>query len=70
VCLVSGLCFTEKERNGARGGERNSQTGLLLCGLKRRPFPGASVGSSTQSLNLPSVPMEAMRLGWTVGGSQ
>lgn len=69
VCRVSGLCFIEKERKGARDGERSSKTGLLLCGLKRRPFPGASVGSSTQSLNFPSVPIEAMRLGWMVGGS-
>ena len=70
VCLVSGLCFTEKERKGARAGERNSQTGLLFWELKRRPVPGASVGSSTQILKRPSMPMEAMRLGWMVGGNQ
>lgn len=63
VCRVSGLCLIEKERKGARDGERRSKTGLLLCELKRLPLPGASVGSSTHSLNLPSVPMEAIRLG-------
>lgn len=63
VCRVSGLCLIEKERKGARDGARSSQTGLLLCELKRLPFCGAMVGSSTQSLNLPSVPMDAMRLG-------
>jgi hypothetical protein len=63
VCRVSGLCLIEKERKGVRDGERRSKTGLLLCELKRLPLPGASVGSSTQSLNLPSVPMDAIRLG-------
>jgi hypothetical protein len=59
----------EKERNGAREGARSSQTGLLECELKRLPLVGERVGSSTQSLNLPSVPIEAMRLGCIDGGS-
>lgn len=69
VCRVSGLCLMEKERNGARDGDRSSKTGRLLCELNRLPFPGARVGSSTQSLNRPSVPIEAIRLGCMVGGS-
>jgi hypothetical protein len=69
VCRVSELCVMAKDVNGAREGERSSQIGLLLCELNLLPFPGARVGSSTQSLNLPSVPIEAMRFGWMVGGS-
>jgi hypothetical protein len=59
----------ENERKGARGGARISKTVLLLCELKRRPRPGKIVGSSTQILKRPSVPIEAMRLGWIVGDS-
>lgn len=70
MCRVEGLCVREKERNGAREGvERSSQMGLLECELKRRPPRGVMVGSSAQSLKRPSVPIEAMRLGWIVGGS-
>ena len=52
-----------------RGGERNSKTGFVECEAKRRPERGRSVGSSVQSLKRPSMPVEAMRLGWRVGGS-
>jgi hypothetical protein len=59
----------EKESHGARAGEGSDHTGAFERELKRRPLPGARVGSSTQSLNLPSAPIEAMRFGWMVGGS-
>ena len=66
---VSGLCFMEKERKGARAGARSSKTALLGWLLKRRPRPGSMVGSSAQILKRPSRPMEAIRLGWMVGES-
>ena len=59
----------EKDKKGARDGARNSNTGRLLWELNRLPFPGARVGSSTQSLNRPSVPIEAIKFGCMVGGS-
>jgi hypothetical protein len=70
VCRVSGSCLTEKERKGERCGEGSWKMGLLEVEVKRLPLRGGMVGSSAQSLNLPSVAMEATRLGWIVEGSQ
>lgn len=69
MCRVSGLCVSEKERKGEREGERSSKTGLEEWLEKRRPFWGLRVGSSTQSLKRPSVPIVARREGWIEGGS-
>jgi hypothetical protein len=70
VCRVSGLCLIEKERNGERWGDRISKIGLLELRLKRLPLRGGFVGSSAQSLNLPSVAIEATRFGCIVDGNQ
>lgn len=58
-----------KDKKGAREGEGRTQIGVLERELKRRPLFKGMVGSSTQSLNLPSIPVEASRWGWMVGGS-
>jgi hypothetical protein len=60
----------EKDKNGARGGDRISNIGRLERELKRLPLNGGIVRSSAQSLNFPSVAIDAIRLGWIVDGSQ
>src|SRR3954454_19104756 len=70
VCRVSGLCLTEKDMKGARGGDRISNMGLPERELNRLPTRGGTVGSSAQSLNFSSEAMDATRLGCIVDGSQ